>query len=87
MSLLKSNVQTPMIHSAIGLSIMQKELNNMKFEVINSEGRVVFWCQQSSCIPDKQEIESVTKSGHKIRIDGKIVTKKKLNELLRGMND
>ncbi len=73
-------------HSATGLSIMQKELNSMKFEVINSEGRVVFWCQQLSCIPDKQEIESVTKSGYKIRIDGKIVTKK-LNELLRGMND
>lgn len=59
----------------------------MKFEVLSGEGRVVFWCQQSECIPNKQEIESVTKSGYKIRIDGKIVTKKKLNELLRGMYD
>lgn len=52
----------------------------MKFEVINDKGQVVMTTTSENCIPDKDDIESMSKSGYKFRIDGKVVTKKKLSE-------
>lgn len=59
----------------------------MKFEVLSDKGKTVFQCRQLSCVPNKDEIDSMIGCGYKIRIDGKIATKKMISEFLRGIND
>ncbi len=53
----------------------------MKFEVINQDKKVVMYCSSIECIPDEDEILSMTKAGYKFKIDGKIVSKKQIIEL------
>lgn len=53
----------------------------MKFEVINDKGQVVMTTTSANCIPDKDVLNSMSKSGYKFRIDGKAVTQKKLSEM------
>lgn len=53
----------------------------MKSEVINDKGQVVMTTTSASCIPDKDVRDSMYKWGCKFRIDGKVVTKKKLSEM------
>lgn len=54
----------------------------MKFEIINSNGKIVFNTMDESCLPTKGEINSMTKVGYKFKIDGKSITKKKLEEII-----
>ena len=54
----------------------------MKFEVIGMDGKTVFQTEYRECIPAKHQIDDMSKSGYKFKIDGKNVTKKKLLELL-----
>lgn len=56
----------------------------MHFEVINDKGRVVMQTQYASCIPHKKQIIAMLKAGYKIRVDGKTMTKKKLEDLING---
>ncbi len=54
----------------------------MKFEAIDIKGDTIFNTTQKSCIPDKPQIESMCSVGYKFKIDGKIISKKKLLEFL-----
>ena len=64
-------------------SLLQGSLN-MKFEVINKENNVVMNTENMSCIPSQEEITVMTKEGYKFRLNGKILSKKSLNELIKG---
>lgn len=55
----------------------------MNFEVINEKNNVVFNTPQKECIPSKQAINTMLKIGYKFKIDGKALTKKQINELLK----
>lgn len=52
----------------------------MKFEIINQEGKTVMQTEFAECIPDKEIINSMMKNKYKFKIDGKITTKKKIDE-------
>ncbi|MBS7360332.1 MAG: hypothetical protein KIG53_06990 [Oscillospiraceae bacterium] len=54
----------------------------MKFEVVNFDGETVFNTKSKRCIPQRHQIESMLKAGYKIKIDGKVVSKKKLFEII-----
>lgn len=55
----------------------------MKFEVINDKNKTVMSTTSLSCIPNKNELNSMSKAGYKFKIDGKAITIKKLNEKLK----
>lgn len=59
---------------------MQNEL----FEIFNDKGRRVFYTYDKTCIPEKEHIDSMMKNGYKIKLNNVIMTKKKINELLKG---
>ena len=54
----------------------------MLFEIFNDKDTRVFITHYESCIPEKSDIDSMLKSGHKFRLDSKLLTKKALNELI-----
>lgn len=54
----------------------------MKFEVINEKGKTDMNTEYVCYIPTKSEITSMQKNGYKFKIDGKIATKKMIDELL-----
>ena len=56
----------------------------MKFEIINTENKTVMNTTSVSCIPDKDSLISMSKSGYKFKIDGKILSTKKIIEQLKG---
>lgn len=58
----------------------------MKFEAIQN-GEIIFVTEQISCIPPKRQIEIMTKAGYKFKIDGKIITKKRIEEILKEHNN
>lgn len=53
----------------------------MKFEVINDKGQTVMATTSTSCIPNKDILESMSKAGYKFKVNGKVITKKQLLEL------
>lgn len=53
----------------------------MKFEVINPDGETVFNTESKKCIPTKSQIESMAKAGYKFKLDGKAISKKKLDDM------
>lgn len=55
----------------------------MKFEVLTDKGQVVMTTTSALCIPDKGLIDHMIKTGYKFKIDEKIATKKKIEELLK----
>lgn len=52
----------------------------MKFEVINDKNKVMFHCDDVSCIPDPADIKTMSAGGYKFRIDGKIISARKVIE-------
>lgn len=56
----------------------------MKFEVINDKNKVVMHTEHLSCIPDKDTLNSMSKAGYKFKLDGKMLSNKALNELIKG---
>ena len=54
----------------------------MKFEVINEKGKTDMSTEYMRYIPTKSEITSMQKNGYKFKIDGKMATKKMIDELL-----
>ena len=52
----------------------------MKFEVINDKNKTVMSTTSLSCIPNKNELNSMSKAGYKFRLNGKIMSSHKLNE-------
>ena len=59
----------------------------IQFEVVNENGKTVFVTEYDECLPPKQQIDDMRKSGYKFKIDGKVITLKKLNEKLKEIND
>ena len=55
----------------------------MKFEVINDKNMIVMNTASIYCIPDKEMLISMSKAGYRFRLDGKIITAKKLNDKLK----
>ena len=56
----------------------------MKFEIINTENKTVMNTTDVSCIPEKELLMSMSKSGYKFKIDGKILSVKKIIAQLKG---
>lgn len=56
----------------------------MKFEVINISGKKVMCTSHFECIPSKAQIEDMLKTGYKIKVDNKILTKKNIEAFLDG---
>lgn len=52
----------------------------MKFEVVNDKNKVMFRCDDVSCIPDPADIKIMSAGGYKFRIDGKIISARKVIE-------
>lgn len=52
----------------------------MKFEVVNDKNKVMFRCDDVSCIPDPADIKMMSAGGYKFRIDGKIISARKVIE-------
>ena len=60
----------------------------MEFEVLNDRGQVLMTTSATVCIPNKTTIEFMIKAGYKFRIDGKLVSKKKIDAVRSvGNND
>ena len=55
----------------------------MYFEVINDKNKTIMNTEILSCIPDKNTLDSISKAGYRFRLDGKIITVKKLKEQLK----
>lgn len=55
----------------------------MHFEVINDKGKIVMQTQFVSCIPNKECMSAMSKAGYRFKVDGKITTTKKLNDMLK----
>ncbi len=55
----------------------------MKFEVVNDRGVTVMNTSSISCIPNIDELTSMSKAGYKFKIDNKSVSIKKIKEVLK----
>ena len=53
----------------------------MKFEAVLN-GITMMSTEDIECVPGEDQISSMTKAGYKFKIDGKIVTSKKIKEFL-----
>lgn len=53
----------------------------MMFTVINKDGRTVMRTEFPSCIPDKEQIDSMIKAGYKFKNEGKVISKTQIEEL------
>lgn len=58
----------------------------MVFEVIGSDGQCKMVTEYESCIP-YEYIDSMSKSGYKFRIDGKIVSKMNIRAVIESKNN
>ena len=55
----------------------------MNFEVVNDKNKVVMHTKDISCIPNKEILNSILNAGYRIKLDGKILSKKAINEFVR----
>lgn len=55
----------------------------MNFEVLNDKNQVIMHTDFINCVPEVQILTLISKSGYKFRLDGKIVTLKKLKDYLK----
>lgn len=53
----------------------------MLFQVINNEGAPVMRTEQKSCIPDDNQLLSMSKAGYKFKVDGKLTPIKRIREI------
>lgn len=59
----------------------------MKFEIINPLGKPVMSTEYEECIPNKEQINAMLKAGYKLKLNGKNLTKKELNEFVTNRGD
>lgn len=59
----------------------------MKFEVINDKSNTVMSTKSITCIPDKDMLSSLSKAGHRFKLDGKIITIKRLIEKIKEIDN
>lgn len=53
----------------------------MIFQVINDKGVLVMRTEQKSCIPDDNQLLSMSKAGYKFKVDGKLTSIKRVKEI------
>ena len=53
----------------------------MKFEVFDDYGNRISITEYKECIPNREVADSMLRARYKIKIDGKIATKKMLDEI------
>lgn len=51
------------------------------FEVYNTVGDRVFFTYENKCIPSREELKILMADGYKIKIDGKALLKKNINNV------
>lgn len=54
------------------------------FEIYNEKGNRLFYTNSEECLPPKEQISSMLNAGYKFKLNGKSITKKALNELIKG---
>lgn len=54
----------------------------MKFEVVNDKNKTVYYTHKEKDIPCKEYLNSMGGAGYKFKIDGKILSKKKVEGLI-----
>lgn len=59
----------------------------MKFEVVNDKNITVMSTTSWSCVYEKDTLSSISKAGYKFKLDGKLITLKKLCEKLKEINN
>ena len=57
------------------------------FEVYNQDNERVFFTFNKQSVPSKKEIEILMNDGHKIKVNGKILYKKNIDEFLNKVKD
>jgi len=55
----------------------------MKFEVIGPDGNHRIAMHEESCLPTKDEIQSMANAGFKFKLDGKVIAKSKALEMAK----
>lgn len=55
----------------------------MKFEVINDKNKTVYHTHKIKDIPIKDFLTSMINAGYRFKIDGKVASKKRVEELKR----
>lgn len=53
----------------------------MKFEVVDDKNKTVYYTYKIKDIPIKEYINSMSNAGYKFKIDGKITSKKRIEDL------
>lgn len=56
----------------------------MLFEIYTEKGRRLFYTSSEEGLPPKEQINSMLNAGYKFKLDGKTISKKILNELIKG---
>lgn len=51
----------------------------MKFEVFDRDGRIVFHTEYKECIPGVHDMKYLEETGHKLKVDGKVVKANKFD--------
>lgn len=51
------------------------------FEIFNEYNKRIIFTKEVSCLPEKEHLNSMLSNRHKVKIDGKVATKKSINEL------
>ena len=59
----------------------------MKFEVVNDKNNVLMNTTSTECIPNKDTLNLMSKVGYKFKLNGKVVTIRKLYETLKEKDD
>ena len=55
----------------------------MKFEVVNDKNKTVYYTHKEKDIPNKEYLNSMIDAGYKLKIDGKVASKKRVEELIK----
>lgn len=51
------------------------------FEIFNEYNKRIFVTEEVACLPEKEHLNLMLSNRHKVKIDGKVATKKSINEL------
>ena len=55
----------------------------IELKIINDRGKTVMSTSYIECFPSKSQINSMIQNGYKFRLNGKIISKKALEEFIR----
>ena len=53
----------------------------MKFEVINDKNKTIYYTYDRRDVPSSEYLNSMSNAGYRFKIDGRIASKKKVEEL------